>query len=590
MKNSVCLLLFCIASFSATAQTKPRISVSGQMGASYEGYGLTLDPHTPFFYAPRRPWNQVRVNFAPQIKIGKNFTLPFNFNFVTKPTNFISGWAGITALGHQNLKQFITNPLNNFSINPKYKWAELQLGTQYLNYSELSTGDIGVFGIGFDLRPKNYLFKFFTGTSQAAVNYVAGSPGTPGAYRQNNWMAQIGKEKEGKYKVAFNFAKGNDFGNSSIPNPLPSYNPHEGFVVSFLSDVNFKKGYYLQTEMAQGIFTSDKNVPAPGLISFQPFIKSRIAPVTQKDYAATASFGKKTTNFDIGFKGKYLGAGYRSMGYPYQQPDRLDATVNTRLNIWKDSNGIYKMNVVASIGNRINNLSNTAGSRASQLIGMLNWFTQFSDHFSLNVSYNNFGFTAPGTYSSLNPNYIKNVSNDIGINPVYTWSNSKMSHLLSASYNFSKYKESVIVWPSLLPALTNNTTHTALLTYVPTYFNRKISPDFSLLYFSNAINPGALTVQLATVSAGLGLPFFKDKIKWHGQLQYTFGKTGSFTPNNNVVASMNIDYALTPKINWNTFMTTNYFKYGNELAGPPSLIGANYLESTLRTGIRYKWK
>ena len=58
-------------------------------------------------------------------------------------------------LKNQTLAQFITNPMNSFGINPKYKWAELQLGTQYLNYSNLSTGDIGMFGIGFDLQAQN---------------------------------------------------------------------------------------------------------------------------------------------------------------------------------------------------------------------------------------------------------------------------------------------------------------------------------------------------------------------------------------------------------------------------------------------------
>jgi hypothetical protein len=50
--------------------------------------------------------------------------------------------------------------MNNFAVNPKYKWAEIQLGTQYLNYSNLSTGDIGIFGAGFDLRPGKFELNF----------------------------------------------------------------------------------------------------------------------------------------------------------------------------------------------------------------------------------------------------------------------------------------------------------------------------------------------------------------------------------------------------------------------------------------------
>ena len=41
-------------------------------------------------------------------------------------------------------------------------------------------------------------------------------------------------------------------------------------------------------------------------------------------------------------------------------------------------------------------------------------------------------------------------------------------------------------------------------------------------------------------------------------------------------------------LSWNTFLSTNYFKYGDELGSIP-LIGANYLESNLRTGLQYKF-
>ncbi|HMD00233.1 MAG TPA: hypothetical protein VKH37_08760, partial [Ferruginibacter sp.] len=78
---------------SANAQ-KPSISLSGSMGVTYEGYGLTVRPQGSTFYTPRRPWNQVRFNIAPKIEIG-GLSLPFNLNFATKPTNFAGPMGGI---------------------------------------------------------------------------------------------------------------------------------------------------------------------------------------------------------------------------------------------------------------------------------------------------------------------------------------------------------------------------------------------------------------------------------------------------------------------------------------------------------------
>ena len=554
------------------AQTKKptAFSVSGTMGVSYEGYGLDRNPAGWTGYNPRRPWNQVRFNFTPTFNFGKNFSLPFDVNFAAIPTNFAGPYAGIKK---PTLGQFITNPMNSFGINPKYKWAELQLGTQYLKYSELSTGDIGVFGAGVDLKPKTYRIKFFTGISQQGINYLAGPPTVTGAYKRQNLMFQLGKESEGKYLFALNFAKGKDVLSSATPPPL-SVRPQEGVVASVVSDIYFKKGWFFKAEGAQSVFTKDVATPLSLLHKgFKPFMDAHTSTV--KDYAGQASIGKKSKNFDIGITSKYLGAGFQTMGYPYLQPDRLDYTVNTRFNAWKDSNNNYKMNLVASLGQRVNNVSNTA-LKAKQFIGNLNWFTQFDDHWSLNVNFNNFGFQSA---SGLNPYGIKNVSNDLGVNPTYTWSNTKMNNLISLSYNYSKYDERDVI----SGLTTSNNTHTALLTYVSTFFEKDLSPDFSILYFYNDVPLAKLS--LTTVSTGLSMPAAKKKMRLRGQLQYTLGKLNSFSSNNNLIASCNIDYKLAKQLTWNTFLTTNYFKYGNEIL--PN--GASYLESTCRTGFQYRF-
>ena len=570
-KTAVLLLLICFVCYDTIAQTKPvSFSVSGTAGITYEGYGLSRNPKGWTGYTPRKPWNQVRFNFTPNFKFGKNFNLPFNFNFAAIPTNFAGPYAGIK---NQNFGQFITNPMNSFGINPKYKWAELQLGTQYLKYSDLSTGDIGIFGAGFDLRPKSWRFKFFTGISQEGVNYFAGPPTVTGAYKRKNWMVQVGNEVEGKYLFAVNLAKGKDVPASSAPPPL-TIRPQEGVVISIVSDVYVEEGIYFKAEGAQSTFTKDVATPLSTVLKgLKPFVEAHTSTLT--DFAGQVSAGRKSTNFDIGIMAKYIGAGFQTTGYPYQQPDRLDYTLNTRFNIWKNKSGGYKMNVVASAGRRVNNLKNTA-LKANQFIGNLNWFTQFNENWSLNVNYNNFGFqSASGT----NPYGIKNVSNDLGVNPAFTWTNSKMMHLVSLSYNYSKYDERDV----MTGLTTSNNTHTALLTYVPTYLTKDISPDFSAMYFYNDVL--LAKIKLFTASSALSMSAAKKKLRLRGQLQYTLGKLNNFSSNNNLIASCNIDLTITKKLSWNTFLTTYYFKYGNEIV--PN--GARYLESMSRTGFQYRF-
>ena len=79
-------------------------------------------------------------------------------------------------------------------------------------------------------------------------------------------------------------------------------------------------------------------------------------------------------------------------------------------------------------------------------------------------------------------------------------------HLVSLSYNYSKYDERDV----MTGLTTSNNTHTALLTYVPTYLTKDLSPDFSVLYFYNDV-PLA-KVKLFTVSSA-SIPMWPKKIR-----------------------------------------------------------------------------
>ncbi|MBL7728471.1 MAG: hypothetical protein JNM68_12330, partial [Dinghuibacter sp.] len=291
---------------------------------------------------------------------------------------------------------------------------------------------------------------------------------------------------------------------------------------------------------------------------------------TVRDYAGEAALGRKSKNFDIGVKVKHIGAGFQTPGFPFMQPDRLDYTLNTRFNAWKN-----KMNVTASAGQRVNNLSNTT-LRAKQFIGNLNWFTQFNDRWSLNLNFNNFGFQSA---SGINPYGIKNVSTDLGATPTYSWMNDKAMHTLSLTYNYSRYDERDVVTGNI----TSNNTHMGLLSYVPVFLKKELTPDFSLMYFYN--NMPGFKLTLVTFSTGLSMPMAKKKINFRGQLQYNYSKTNSFKNNNNLLASCTVDWKLHKKLSWNTFIGSNHFKYGDEIT--PN--NARYLESTVRTGLLYRF-
>lgn len=577
------MLLLITTMVNAQQIKKPKLTVTGTAGVWYEGYGLDLNTHsTPTIYTQRRPWNLVRFSFQPVVSIGK-FSMPFNFNFSPMQNNFVMPFGGgIPGIGTQNLWQLLTNPMNSFGVAPKYKSTQFLLGTQYLKYSTLSTGDLGIFGYGLALSPGNFRFKFFKGVSQRAVNYLAPVipfPGTVGAYERIHWMAQIGLEKEGSYFAGFNFVKSKDKAGSVTPSPLPSLiDPQDNMIVTFLANTTSKNGWLYNIEVGQSFHTRNQLAPATvsPLKDYKPFINQNIS--TNRDNAFVTGLTKKGKDWEIGGKMAYYGAGYYSAGYQFLSSDRFEYSVNTRFNAFKK-----KMNVVASIGQRVGNWSLTSGpKRSKQIIANANVFTQFNDHLSMNVSFNNFGFSAPSITG------YKSVSNELSANPTYTWSNTTMSHLISATYTWSKYDETII-----LPySFTTNNTHTALLLYVPTFFNKKISPDFSLMWFKNTSIPSLADLTLWSGSIGLSWPISK-KLNLKNQLQYNSIKSQAFTANKNIMAIAGFDWKLQKKLSWQYSMNISILRFGTEKPGSsltPIFAGIpQYIESTLRTGLLYKW-
>ena len=558
------------------SEKKDSLTIKGDMGIWYEGYGLNKSPGSPNpdFYSARRPWNLFRYSFNPILSYGK-WEIPFNFNFSPALNNFTTAYGT-----KQNFWQFLTNPVNSFGFRPKIGTTEFLLGTQFLKYSDLSTGDLGIFGYGINLSPGKFRIKLFKGVSQSPINYMAPSSSLPngvvGAYQRNQWMVQLGLGEEGKYFAGFNIVKSVEKISSVNSPPLTPIEPQENLVISFLANTTTTKGWKYNIELAQSFFTRDLHAPLSltPIEDFKPFMTSHTS--TGKDNALMMGIAKKGKDWEIGTKFNYFGAGYYTAGYQFMTNDRLEYLLNTHFNAWRK-----KMNVVGSLGERVGNLSRVAGpSLTHQLIANINVFTQFTDHFTLNTSFNNYGFNSPGLSG------YKSVSNELSVNPSYTWNNTKMSNLLSGTYTWSKYDETTIV----PPGTTHNNTQTVLVLYVPTFFNSKISPDFSVMWFKNSAP--AIDLTLLTATGGMSWKLNK-KVKLKGQLQYSLSTTQPYSANKNLLATTGFDWEVFKKLTWQFSATANLYHYGSQLLGSsltPVYPGSpGYFESTVRTGLQYKF-
>ena len=112
------------------------------------------------------------------------------------------------------------------------------------------------------------------------------------------------------------------------------------------------------------------------------------------------------------------------------------------------------------------------------------------------------------------------------------------------------------------------------------------------MWFKNTSIPSLADLTLWSGSIGLSWPISK-KLNLKNQLQYNSIKSQAFTANKNIMAIAGFDWKLQKKLSWQYSMNLSVLRFGTEKPGAsltPAFAGIpQYMESTLRTGLLYKW-
>lgn len=141
---------------------KSPIQVTGSVGFYYDYYSYTQENYASF--RPRYPENLLRLNAQMSINFGKHFSIPISVNVTNQDVIY-----NLPSVPEESALDYIQNPANNISINPKYKWAQGFFGTQTPMYTPLTTGDIPIFGVGLEINPGKFILSAAVGKSQRAI-------------------------------------------------------------------------------------------------------------------------------------------------------------------------------------------------------------------------------------------------------------------------------------------------------------------------------------------------------------------------------------------------------------------------------------
>jgi hypothetical protein len=493
-----------------TSTATPWISVTGAASVTSDFYEHSSDPTGA--QAGRRPAALHRLVFTPTINIAGLLSLPLTLMVTYPETNTTT--PSITA---PSLAELFANPANALglsSFSPKIGWAQLHLGSYTPQMSELSGGDLQIFGAGFDLTPGSVQLSASRGISQRAVEPDA-DRNVGGSYRRDMTMARIAFGNPDSTSVGVNVVYAKD-DPTSITNTVTSILParpaeddssvvipsdtlrlraEEGAIASINTKVVLGQALTFSAEGALSIFTRDQRSnlvdPADNPASF--LFDARTS--TRIDGAGSASLSMRYSTWGVTVSGLYMGAGFQPLAYPFIQTDRLDLKVSPMLNLF---NGDFTLS--GTIGQRVNNLSETKGEAMTQTIANGQMSLRFSDVFSLSSSYSNFGMRN-NRQNPLDSQRIQNVSESFSIDPMLTFTIGSVMHTVTASIGIDRFDDFNVV----SGVESSNNTRSAVLAYTGILEAIPLTIGANTSRVENILTNGTLKVESYGVNASYRL-------------------------------------------------------------------------------------
>lgn len=514
----VALLLQCIQADAQEVKKKEKI-ISGVLGAKVEGYDYNTND--TLFRSSYLPFNY-RLYVSAKLRLHKKLSIPFSFTYSKRQFNTV-----LPQLPEQSPLEFIQDPRNNIGLHPTYNdWATFHLGTHTPNYSELSTGNTPIFGLGFDLKPKKFRLAGSYGYTNLAVEHDT-SINALGAYKRQLTAFKVGYGKEENSNLNLNFVKAKDLV-SSINSDSSLLNPQEGLVASMDYKIKINKNIKLYGEIAGSAFTNSMFVQTTenGLISFIPSSLLDVNQTTRFDVSAYSSLDFGFKKWGLIFSAKQIGAGYKSLSFPYMLTDYRDFTVSPRLMLLKS-----KIIINGTVGYRTDNLSETKVATNNTLLINTSINMSVIKNVGIGLNYTNFGQENTIDNDTLKVNFL---SESYGVFANYKFKTKEINHVLNGLYSVSKFQDF-----NLFTGATANNNTTSVGGGITSQFE-KLYTGLNYMYSLNKQFNGDIKVNHIEVKAGYRIK--KHKLDFSCALALQKTQLFSFTEDN--------IYSLKPRVKW----------------------------------------
>ncbi|MDJ1498135.1 hypothetical protein QNI19_34655 [Cytophagaceae bacterium DM2B3-1] len=334
---------------------------------------------------------------------------PFNW-FLSGNLNVnLFGYNAPLSFSYSNAGGNFTQPFNQFSFAPQYKWVKTYIGYSSMTFSPYTLAGYTFLGGGVEVTPDKWKIAAMYGRLKKAVSYNLqdSTQYTEASYKRMGYGFKVGYDNNGNTVTVSLFQAKDDI--SSLPFVLPEsqITPQQNIAVSLGGHVKVTSALFIEGEYGLSALNTDirKNKESIDTIAIANHnLIQGLLPQnsTQRYYDAfNGSVGYQGSWYKLQVKYERIAPEYTTLGAYYFNNDMRNITIVPAVQLFQN-----KLTLSANVGLQQNNLDKTRNATTKRVVGALNATYAPNENWNFAGNYSNFS-----SYSNMRPQldpYYKN--------------------------------------------------------------------------------------------------------------------------------------------------------------------------------------
>jgi hypothetical protein len=407
---------------------------------------------------------------------------PFNWFFTGNLNVNLFGYDTPFSFSYSNANRSFSQPFNQFSFSPQYKWVKTYIGYSAMTFSNYTLAGHVFLGGGVELTPGKWRVSAMGGRLRKAVQYNLSDTlqFQEAAYRRMGYGAKVGYEDNGDMISASIFTARDEL--QSLPFVLPEsqISPQQNVAISFSGRKQIFKRVFAEAEYAVSALNNDIRANREDSLTAAPsknLVKGLLPENATSRYydALNAGIGYQGNWYTIQAKYERVAPEYQTLGAYFFNNDMENMTLAPSVRLFKNT-----LNLSTNAGLQRNNLDATRAATNKRMVGSFSSTYVPNEHWNLMLSYSNFT-----SYTNIRPQadpFFQNQLDTLNFYQVNQTMNGAIGHnfgkqdapqslMFNASYQLANDRASYMEGGQLSDFVNLNMAYSYVLTPLNTSFS-----------------------------------------------------------------------------------------------------------------------